>query len=51
MLLSSSDLAELGILADRVIVMRHGEIVGEMSPDASEEDIIALAAGASQVRV
>jgi len=50
-LLSSSDLAELGILADRVIVMRHGEIVGEMSPDASEEDIIALAAGASQVRV
>ncbi|MDZ4831034.1 MAG: sugar ABC transporter ATP-binding protein [Phycisphaerae bacterium] len=50
-LLSSSDLAELGILADRVLVMRHGEIVGEMSPDASEEDIIALAAGALQVEV
>jgi ABC-type sugar transport system ATPase subunit len=42
----SSDLLEVLGISDRVIVMREGEIVGELSSDeANEESVISLAAG------
>ena len=45
-LVISSDLAELLNLADRLVVMHAGRIVGELDPaTAREEDIIALASG------
>jgi ABC-type sugar transport system ATPase subunit len=44
---ASSDLPELLALADRIIVMRQGKIVGETAViEATEEKIIALATGA-----
>jgi ABC-type sugar transport system ATPase subunit len=44
---SSSEPEELLSLADRVLVMRRGRIVGELGrPAASEERIVALASGA-----
>lgn len=45
----SSELPEIMGLSDRIIVMREGEMVGELyGEDASEEEIMALATGASQ---
>ena len=44
-LLISSELPELLGVADRIVVMRDGRLVGEVGPDASEADILALAAG------
>jgi ABC-type sugar transport system ATPase subunit len=42
----SSDLPEVLTLADRILVMREGRIVGELSrADASEEAILHLASG------
>ncbi len=38
----SSELPELLGLADRIIVMNSGEIVGELPGDTSEEEIVAL---------
>ena len=46
-LLISSELPELIGLADRIVVMRHGAIAGELPAGASEADIMLLATGAS----
>ena len=48
-LIISSDLEEVARIADRVIVVRAGEIVGELR-DATEADIAALALGTAQER-
>ncbi len=43
-LLISSELSELLLLADRILVIRDGRVSGEVSgPEATEEQIIALA--------
>jgi ABC-type sugar transport system ATPase subunit len=45
----SSDLVEILGMSDRVLVMRNGEMVGEMDRDqATEEAIIACASGVCQ---
>ncbi len=44
----SSDLAELQRLADRVLVMREGEVVGEFPRGASQADLLSAAAGGSE---
>jgi ABC-type sugar transport system ATPase subunit len=42
--LISSELQELLAIADRVIVMREGRVVGELDPDqSSEEDVLRMA--------
>ena len=41
----SSYLPELLGLADRVLVLRGGEIAGELRRGASEEDVLRLASG------
>jgi len=46
-LLISSELPELLGVSDRIVVMRDGRLVGEVGPDASESDILAIAAGAT----
>ncbi|MFZ8828488.1 MAG: ATP-binding cassette domain-containing protein [Armatimonadota bacterium] len=42
-LLISSELEELQILSDRLLVFRQGRIVGEFAPTASQESILAAA--------
>ena len=43
-LVISSDLPELLLLCDRILVMREGRIAGELSrSEATEENILALA--------
>ena len=45
----SSDLPELLVLADRIVVMRDGTLVGEVGEDAwDERSVIELAAGTGQ---
>ncbi|MDH7569901.1 MAG: sugar ABC transporter ATP-binding protein, partial [Armatimonadota bacterium] len=45
-LLISSDLPEVLSLCDRVLVMRHGAIVGELTrQEATQERVMALALG------
>jgi ribose transport system ATP-binding protein len=45
-LLISSELPEVLALADRILVLREGRLVGELPGDgATEEDVMALAAG------
>ena len=45
-LLISSELPEVLALADRILVVYHGKIVGELSRnEATEEGILALASG------
>jgi rhamnose transport system ATP-binding protein len=45
----SSDLPEVLSLADRVLVMREGRLVGEMpGPAATEENVMRLAIGAAE---
>lgn len=46
-LLISSELPEVVALADRVLVVRDGRIVGELPGGSSEEDVMALATGAA----
>jgi ABC-type sugar transport system ATPase subunit len=47
-LISSSEFEELFALADRILVMQQGKIVGELpAAQASEEQIVALASGAT----
>lgn len=47
----SSDLPEVMSLADRVLVMREGRLVGEFSgDDATEESVMRLAVGAEVAR-
>lgn len=45
----SSDLPEVLSLADRVIVMREGRIVGEFSGDAATDEMVMRAAVAAEV--
>ncbi len=40
----SSEMPELLGICDRIIVMSGGKVAGEVSPDASQEDIMSLAA-------
>jgi general nucleoside transport system ATP-binding protein len=50
--LVSLELEEVLSLADRILVMYEGEIVGEFSPSASEEELgIAMTGGGRQVAV
>ena len=44
-LVVSSDLPELLALADRILVMREGALRGELPGDATEEQVMRLAAG------
>ncbi|MGU3401223.1 ATP-binding cassette domain-containing protein [Brucellaceae bacterium D45D] len=44
-LMVSSELPEVLGVADRIVVMREGNCVGELSRGASEEDVMALAFG------
>jgi ABC-type sugar transport system ATPase subunit len=47
-LLVSSDLPEVLVLADRIVVMRQGRIRGEIAaPGADEEQVMRMAATAS----
>jgi len=48
-LLISSDLAELVGLADRVLVMRNGRLIGEMAKDELSEEALLLAANGQGV--
>lgn len=49
-LLASSDLPELLGLADRIVVMCEGELVGELRADAAtEESIVLLASGGGRL--
>jgi ABC-type sugar transport system ATPase subunit len=41
----SSDLPEVIGVSDRIVVMRRGEIAGECSGGASEEDVMSIAVG------
>lgn len=46
-LVISSDLPELFAISDRIVVMREGQIVGDLpTPSATEEIVMALASGA-----
>jgi ribose transport system ATP-binding protein len=45
-LLISSDQPEVRRLADRILVMRRGRLVAELSGQVPEEEIVAYAAGA-----
>ena len=45
-LIVSSDLPEILQIADRILVMRHGRLVGAFAAgEASEDAIVALASG------
>jgi simple sugar transport system ATP-binding protein len=44
-LMVSADLAEIRALSDRILVMYRGQIVGELPPETSEEEIGLLMAG------
>jgi ABC-type sugar transport system ATPase subunit len=45
-LLISSDLPEIIGMSDRIMVMRHGRIVGEVAgTDATEERLLSIASG------
>jgi ABC-type sugar transport system ATPase subunit len=47
-LLASSDLAEVLRLAQRIVVLRHGRLAGELdAATASEEAIVHLSTGAA----
>ncbi len=41
----SSELPELIGMSDRVLVMHEGRVAGELSAGATEQEVIALAAG------
>ncbi len=46
--LVSSELQEVAALADRIVVLRDGRMVGEVpGPEATEESLLAMAAGAA----
>jgi len=49
-LMASSDLVEVRRLAHRILVLRHGRIVGELDPrTATESDIVELSTGAANI--
>lgn len=43
----TSELREISLVADRALVLYRGEIVAELPPDASEEELLAAAHGLS----
>lgn len=46
----SSDLMEVLGISDRIVIMKNGEIAGElMKEDATEENVIAIATGVSSI--
>jgi len=47
-LMVSSELPEVLGMADRILVMRDGRIVGELPPSVGEEAVLALAAGTTE---
>jgi ribose transport system ATP-binding protein len=47
----SSELPEVIGMSDRIIVMRHGEIAGELPPGPTEADIMFLATGEQDIAV
>jgi ribose transport system ATP-binding protein len=47
----SSELPEVIGMSDRIIVMRHGEIAGELPPGPTEADIMFLATGEQDISV
>ncbi len=47
-LMVSSELPEVLGMADRILVMRDGRIVGELPPTVGEEAVLALAAGTTE---
>ncbi|ALN71819.1 sugar ABC transporter ATP-binding protein [Aureimonas sp. AU20] len=46
----SSEMQEVIGLADRILVMRHGRITGELGADATEDAIVKLAMGVAPLR-
>ncbi len=49
-LMASSDLVEVRRLAHRILVLRHGRIVGELDPrSTTEADIVDLSTGAATI--
>ena len=46
-LMVSSELPEVIGMSDRILVMRDGRLAGELPAGSSEEDVLALATGAS----
>ena len=51
LLMVSSDLPEVIAVSDRVLVMRHGCLAGELPAGASEEEIMMLATGQAHAGV
>ena len=47
-LMVSSELGELLGMCDRIVVMRDGRVSGELSPPATEEQVLTLATGAGE---
>lgn len=47
-LVIDSELSELRLVADRYVVMRRGQIVGDLNGDADELTLMSLAAGAKE---
>jgi ribose transport system ATP-binding protein len=47
-LMISSELPELLGMSDRIVVMREGQLAGELSAGATEEDVLALALGTAR---
>jgi ABC-type sugar transport system ATPase subunit len=49
-LLISSDLPEIIGMSDRIVIMRHGRVVGEVAgAEASEERLLAIASGVGEL--
>lgn len=47
-LMVSSELPEVLGMSDRIVVMRDGQLVGELPSASTEEDVLALATGADE---
>lgn len=47
-LVVSSDIEETSMIADRIIVMRHGRMAGEISGGAAEEEILGVSLGGKE---
>ena len=51
LLVASSEIPELLALCDRILVMREGRLVGELTrAEATPAQILALATGAAEAR-
>jgi ABC-type sugar transport system ATPase subunit len=47
----SSELPEVIGMSDRIVVMRHGAIAGQLPAESSEADIMFLATGEQDIAV